>query len=146
MRVLSVAAGVVLLLAVGLGVLAPVAAAAGYAKVVGVYLFFEPLCRQDLAHSWSYHGISAALCIRCSGAYLGAAAALLWPARISLRGFATAAACAACAWSLDAVGAFTSPEPVRFAAGLGFGATLAGLTLRQASGISLLGRLLFRRG
>ena len=146
LRVLSVAFGVFFLLAVGLGALAPVLASAGYAKVVGLYLFFEPVCRQDLTNSWSYHGISAALCIRCSGAYLGAAVALLRPAQMSLRGFALAAACVACAWSLEIFGGFTAPEPVRFATGLGFGATLAGVTLQQASGNSLLSRLLFRRG
>ena len=104
LRVLSVAFGVFFLLAVGLGALAPVLASAGYAKVVGLYLFFEPVCRQDLTNSWSYHGISAALCIRCSGAYLGAAVALLRPAQMSLRGFALAAACVACAVALAQIG------------------------------------------
>lgn len=81
-RIVSVAAGVGIAALVATGWLAPVFAAAGYADSVGAYLLLETVCRQDAAHSWSYHGVTAALCFRCSGIGLVAAVALVRPDRL----------------------------------------------------------------
>ena len=131
-RALSVAMGAVLLLAVCLAFAAPALAARGHAEAVALYLAFEPFCHQNADRCWRVNGLSAALCVRCSGALLGAALALFAKAPFSLRALGVAAGVTALTWSIDSSGAASVPEGVRFASGLGLGGALAAvMTIRS---------------
>jgi uncharacterized membrane protein len=74
----------------GAAVMAPYLAAAGYSlTALAIAWFFSPVCHQDPARSLWLVGAPVAVCARCLGIYLGAAAGA-WisaPRRILLWGF-----------------------------------------------------------
>lgn len=75
--------------------LAPYLAVAGYsALTLAIVLFFSPVCHQDPARSFWVFGGPVAVCARCLGIYLGAAAGAWVPAprRVLLSGLVLFAA------------------------------------------------------
>ncbi len=74
----------------GAAIGAPYLAAAGYSAItLAIVLFFSPVCHQDPVRSFWLFGGPVAVCARCLGIYLGAAAGA-WvsaPRRILLWGF-----------------------------------------------------------
>ncbi len=133
-RIVAAGFGVGLPAVVALAIAAPALAARGHVEAVAIYLALEPFCHQDAARSWTFEGIPAAMCIRCMGAYLGAAAALLLRAPFSPRGLAWAVAGVGLTWGLEASGVAWIPETLRFLSGAGLGAMLgAAATLKNAS-------------
>lgn len=76
-------------------VLAPYFSTNGYALLtVAIFWFFSPVCHQDPARSFWIFGAPVAVCARCLGIYLGAAAGAWIPAsrRLLLPGLALFAA------------------------------------------------------
>ena len=76
---------------VSAAVLAPYLAAAGYsALALAIVFFFSPVCHQDPVRSFWVFGGPVAVCARCLGIYLGAAAGAWIPAprRVLLSGLA----------------------------------------------------------
>jgi len=115
---------------VSAAVLAPYLAAAGYsALALAIVFFFSPVCHQDPVRSFWVFGGPVAVCARCLGIYLGAAAGAWIPAprRVLLAGLALFATLnladvltEASAWHGNWLG-------VRFALGLVLGGAASGL-------------------
>lgn len=75
----------------GAAISAPYLAAAGHsAAALAIVVFFSPVCHQDPARSFWIFGGPVAVCARCLGIYLGAAAGAWFPAprRVLLAGLA----------------------------------------------------------
>ena len=76
-------------------VMTPYLAASGYTLfAAAIFWFFSPVCHQDPARSFWLFGAPLAVCARCLGIYLGAAAGAWIPAprRMVLSGLALFAA------------------------------------------------------
>ena len=76
-------------------VMTPYLAASGYTLfAAAIFWFFSPVCHQDPARSFWLFGAPVAVCARCLGIYLGAAAGAWIPAprRMVLSGLALFAA------------------------------------------------------
>lgn len=79
----------------GAAISAPYLAAAGYSAItLAIVFFFSPVCHQDPVRSFWVVGGPVAVCARCLGIYLGAAAGAWIPAprRVLLAGLALFAA------------------------------------------------------
>ncbi len=75
--------------------MAPALSASAYSlAALAIFLFFSPVCHQDPARSFWILGAPVAVCARCLGIYLGAAAGAWIPAprRMLLSGLALFAA------------------------------------------------------
>jgi len=75
----------------GAAMMAPYLAAAGYSAItLAIVFFFSPVCHQDPVRSFWLFGGPVAVCARCLGIYLGAAAGAWIPAprRVLLAGLA----------------------------------------------------------
>jgi len=75
--------------------MAPALSASAYSlAALAIFLFFSPVCHQDPARSFWLLGAPVAVCARCLGIYLGAAAGAWIPAprRMLLSGLALFAA------------------------------------------------------
>jgi uncharacterized membrane protein len=75
--------------------MSPVLSAGGFGlTALGILLFFSPICHQDPARSFWILGAPVAVCARCLGIYIGAAAGPWIPAprQVLLSGLALFAA------------------------------------------------------
>jgi len=70
-RWLRFAVGGLALLALLIATAAPIVASLGHVEAVGLYMALEPLCHQLRERSWVFGDLSAGLCIRCYGVYIG---------------------------------------------------------------------------
>jgi hypothetical protein len=78
-RAAAVSAGPAVL--AGAALMAPYLATAGYSlAALAIIGFFSPVCHQDPARSFWIFGAPIAICARCLGIYLGAAAGAWIPA------------------------------------------------------------------
>ena len=94
-----------------------------------IALFFSPVCHQDPQRSVWLFGAPAALCARCLGLYLGAAAGawLRAPRHILLPAVATALTLNLVDVLTESIGLHGNWIPTRFAFGLLLGTTLGAL-------------------
>ena len=108
--------------------------------------FFSRVCHQEPARSFWLAGAPVAVCARCLGIYLGAAAGawMGWSRRLAIRFLAVAAAVNGLDVASELAGLHGNWMDVRFAFGVALGVGMAavvagslgspGLALRAASG------------
>jgi uncharacterized membrane protein len=111
-------------------VAAPALAAANLSfAALAIALFFSPVCHQDAARSFWLFGGPVAVCARCLGLYLGAAAGawLRAPRKILLPILGTTAVLNLLDVLTELIGLHGNWIATRFVLGLSLGAALASL-------------------
>jgi uncharacterized membrane protein len=112
----------------GAALMAPYLATAGYSlSALAVGWFFSPVCHQDPARSFWIFGAPIAICARCLGIYLGAAAGawMGWSRRAAVGLLALAAAINGLDVATEWAGLHGNWLGVRFALGLSLGVGMA---------------------
>lgn len=120
----------------GAAVSAPYLAAAGYSAItLAIFVFFSPVCHQDPARSFWLLGAPVAVCARCLGIYLGAAAGAWIPAprRKVLAALAIAATANLADVLTEAAAWHGNWKGVRFVLGLLLGGAVGALVAGSAS-------------
>ncbi|MGH9669579.1 MAG: DUF2085 domain-containing protein [Terriglobales bacterium] len=121
--------------------IAPYFAASGSSlAALAIFWFFSPVCHQDPARSFWIFGAPVAVCARCLGIYLGAAAGAFFRAsrRTVLAALAVALVLNLTEWLTELAGLHDVWMTPRFVLGAALGAAMgalvagsAGVTLRS---------------
>ena len=99
-----------------------------------IFLFFSPVCHQDPARSFWIFGAPGAVCARCLGIYVGAAAGAFFRAsrRMVLAALAVALALNLTEWLTELAGLHDVWMTPRFALGAALGAAMGALVTGSA--------------